>query len=72
MMKVGARAAAIAALACAGSAEAHHSGSMYEPTPVWIKGTVVRFEGINPHTITTLEDKERGRGGSPLGSRRSA
>ena len=60
MMKVGARAAAIAALACAGSAEAHHSGSMYDPTPVWIKGTVVRFQGIEPHTVTTLEERSEG------------
>ena len=57
MIKLGARAAAIAALACAGPAQAHHSGSMYDPTPVWIKGTVVRFQGIEPHTVTTLEEK---------------
>ncbi|HVS24269.1 MAG TPA: DUF6152 family protein [Gammaproteobacteria bacterium] len=57
MIKMGARAAAIVALACAGAAQAHHSGSMYDPTPVWVKGTVVRFEGINPHTITTLEER---------------
>jgi hypothetical protein len=50
-------AAALAALACAGSARAHHSGSMFDPTPIWVKGTVVRFERKNPHSITTLEDK---------------
>jgi hypothetical protein len=54
------RAAVLAALACAGSLQAHHSGSMYDPTPVWVKGTVVRFEGINPHTITTLEERSAG------------
>lgn len=48
-------AAGLAALAWAGSPHAHHSGSVYEATPVWVKGTVVRFENINPHTITTLE-----------------
>jgi hypothetical protein len=47
----------LAALACAGSLHAHHSGSMYATTPIWIKGTVVRFELIDPHTITTLEDR---------------
>ncbi len=49
--------AAIATLTCAGSLQAHHSGSMYEPTPMWVKGTVVRFEGVNPHTIITLEER---------------
>jgi len=47
----------IAALACAGSLRAHHSGIMYNPTPIWIDGTVVRFEGVDPHTITTLEER---------------
>jgi hypothetical protein len=50
-------AAALAALACAGSLQAHHSGRMYDPTPAWVKGTVVRFEGVDPHTITTLEEQ---------------
>src|SRR5262245_49157086 len=44
-----------AALACAGSARAHHSGFMYQTTPIWINGTVTRFELKNPHTITTIE-----------------
>jgi len=46
-----------AALACAGAAQAHHSGYMYQTTPIWISGTVTRFELKNPHTITTLEGK---------------
>jgi hypothetical protein len=50
-------AGALAALACVGSARAHHSGSMYVTTPIWVSGTVVRFEGVNPHTITTLEER---------------
>jgi hypothetical protein len=50
-------ASALAALACAGSLQAHHSGYMYETTSVWVKGTVVRFEHVNPHTIITLEDR---------------
>jgi Family of unknown function (DUF6152) len=49
--------AALAALTWAGSPQAHHSGSMYETTPIWVKGRVVRFEGANPHTITTLEER---------------
>jgi len=49
--------AAIAALAVGGLVQAHHTGFMYEQTPIWIKGTVVRFERVNPHSIITLEDK---------------
>lgn len=48
-------AAALGTLACAGSLQAHHSGSMYDTSPVWIEGTVIRFESIDPHTITVLE-----------------
>ena len=51
------RVAALAALAGAGSLQAHHSGSMYDPTPVWVQGTVVSFESIDPHTVTTLETR---------------
>lgn len=29
---------------------------MYERTPLWIEGTVVRFEHVNPHTVLWLED----------------
>jgi hypothetical protein len=50
-------AVALAVLAWAGSLQAHHSGSMYETVPIWVKGTVLRFEGINPHTITTVENR---------------
>ena len=48
-------AAAIAVLVCAGSVRAHHSGFVYQTTPIWIDGTVSHFELKNPHTITTLE-----------------
>ena len=47
--------AGVAALVCAGSVLAHHSGYMYQTTPIWITGSVTRFELKNPHTITTLE-----------------
>lgn len=50
-------ATAIVALTCGGSLQAHHSGSMYQPTPLWVTGTVVRFDNINPHTIATLEQR---------------
>lgn len=47
----------LAAIACAGTVRAHHSGSMYVTTATWIKGTVVRFDNVNPHSITTLEQR---------------
>jgi hypothetical protein len=28
---------------------------MYEKTPVWVKGRVVRFDHVNPHTLIMLE-----------------
>jgi hypothetical protein len=49
--------AGLAALACAGSVQAHHSHLLYQTTPVWISGTVTRFELKNPHAITTLEGR---------------
>jgi hypothetical protein len=48
---------AIALLASVGAVQAHHTGSMYEQVPIWIKGTVVRFERTNPHSIITLEER---------------
>src|SRR5262249_36495769 len=49
--------AALAALVSTASVRAHHSGFMYETTPLWIKGTVVRFERKNPHSVMTLEER---------------
>ena len=49
--------AAALALVCAGSVQAHHSHLDYQTTPIWISGTVTRFELKNPHVITTLEGK---------------
>jgi hypothetical protein len=49
--------AGIAALACAGPAQAHHSHLLYQTAPIWISGTVTRFELKNPHAITTLEGR---------------
>jgi hypothetical protein len=49
--------AAALALVGAGSLQAHHSGYVYQTTPIWIAGTVTRFELKNPHTITTIEGR---------------
>ena len=49
--------AGVTALACAGSVQAHHTHYVYQTTPIWISGTVTRFELKNPHAITTLEGK---------------
>jgi hypothetical protein len=48
---------AIATLVTVGAVQAHHTGSMYEQSPIWIKGTVVRFDRTNPHSIVTLEER---------------
>jgi hypothetical protein len=51
-------AAALVALACVGLARAHHSISMFDiGKPIWVKGTVVSFERINPHVMFALEQK---------------
>ena len=39
-------------------ATAHHSSSMFEFSPIWTEGTIVRFDRINPHAIVTLEEKD--------------
>ena len=57
MRKAGTWAAALAALVCTGSAAAHHSYLSYQTTPLWIEGSVVRFEHVNPHTRITLEER---------------
>jgi hypothetical protein len=47
---------AAAALAGPGSVSAHHSISVIEiSTPVWVKGTVARYEIANPHTMIELD-----------------
>jgi hypothetical protein len=50
--------AALIAVACAGGLCAHHSVSMIEVSKsVWLKGTVVRYEPISPHTRFELDVK---------------
>lgn len=47
---------AIVAVACAGSARAHHSISMIDTTvTVWVKGEVVSYEPVAPHAMFRLE-----------------
>lgn len=49
---------AFAALAGADSLEAHHSSSMFDvSSSIWVKGTVVRYEPINPHSMIMLDVK---------------
>lgn len=57
MKKVAIGALALTSFAGTGSVLAHHSGYMFETTPIWMKGTVIRFERLNPHTVTTLEER---------------
>jgi hypothetical protein len=53
-----ARAAAIAAIFWVGSVPAHHSISVFDiSTPIWVTGTVVSYEAINPHAIIALEER---------------
>jgi hypothetical protein len=48
----------LAALACAGSLRAHHSSAMFDVgTAIWVKGTVVRYNAINPHAMILLEHR---------------
>lgn len=49
--------AVLAVLVGAGTLQAHHSGSMFGPTPVWLQGTIVSYEAINPHATLVLEHR---------------
>ena len=50
--------AVVVALVSAGSLLAHHSLTNYDTTkPVRLKGTIVEFHQINPHTILFIEAK---------------
>ena len=40
------------------SSLAHHSLASFDvSTPLWIKGTVVQFERVNPHSLIFLDEK---------------
>lgn len=49
--------ATLAAVGSVASLHAHHSNSMFDmSTHVWLTGTVVRYEPVNPHAIIELEE----------------
>jgi hypothetical protein len=53
-----AAATAFALLTFAASARAHHSNGMFDvSTPIWVKGTVVRYEPVSPHAMIELTEK---------------
>jgi hypothetical protein len=48
--------AAVAMLVWSGSPSAHHSLARFDTTtPVWVTGTVVRIERINPHSLIVID-----------------
>lgn len=50
---------AIAGLAFASASRAHHANILFDLSqPIWIAGTVVRFELVNPHTRFELDVRE--------------
>jgi len=49
--------AAAVLFAAVGASYAHHSGFVYQSTPLWISGTVVDFERIDPHTIIRIDER---------------
>jgi hypothetical protein len=49
--------AGLAAFVWANSLQAHHSGYMYETTPIWINGTVIAVQNVSPHSVISLEDR---------------
>lgn len=54
-------AAAIAALTWPGALAAHHSLVQFDTTtPMWVKGTVIRFDPISPHARIYLEQTKDG------------
>ena len=56
MNRMAASLVVVAAFTCAGPIGAHHSISTVDiTTPVWVKGTVVRYEIANPHTMIELD-----------------
>jgi len=55
--RAGRGAALISILSCIGVAQAHHSAGMFDfRKPVWVKGTVISYERVNPHSVMTLEE----------------
>jgi len=47
---------AVAACATGGSLAAHHSlGGFDTSAPIWVKGVVVHFERVNPHSVIFMD-----------------
>lgn len=47
----------ILTLSCIGAVQAHHSVGMFDfSTPIWVKGTVVSYERVSPHSVMTVEE----------------
>jgi hypothetical protein len=63
-MRIGRSLGAVTAVVMIASASwlaGHHSLANFNTSaPVWVKGTVVRFEQINPHSRIYLEQEENG------------
>ena len=58
--KIVARWAALLVFASVSSLAAHHSLAQFDTTKgVAVKGTIVRFERVNPHTFLYLDEKGR-------------
>ena len=59
-MRLALVAAIVALLVSAGSLAAHHSlvSGFDLSAPIWIKGKVVRFEAVNPHSRIYLEQTD--------------
>ena len=56
--RMAAWAGALAVLIGADALRAHHSSSMFDiETPIWVKGSVVRWEPRNPHVMVTIEER---------------
>ena len=54
-------AVAIVAVVCQSTASAHHSLAQFDTTtPMWVKGTVIRFDRISPHARIHLEQTKDG------------
>lgn len=52
------RVVVISLLLFAGPLSAHHSVGVFETsTPIWVKGTVVRYNWSNPHSAIIVEQK---------------
>ena len=54
------RRAVLVSASCLFSASslAHHSLASFDvSTPLWMKGTVVRFERVNPHSVIFMDEK---------------